>query len=121
LSLCFTKLHITRLNPRDGCFAEGVELSLSEVFTKLQLPAKPDLLIRTSGINQTFNFLVLQMAETPIAVVDEQWPELSLRELARMLITHPLRRSLGQHLKRPSVAFSLPFGKMRKLPNLAGK
>jgi undecaprenyl diphosphate synthase len=40
------------------------------------------------------NFLLLQCGETPIAVVDELWPELTLVKLARILVRYQLRNSL---------------------------
>jgi ditrans,polycis-polyprenyl diphosphate synthase len=83
---------------RDRCFAEGVDPSLPEVFGRLDLPKRPDLLIRTSGVNRMSNFLLLQCADTPIAVVDELWPELKLTTLARILIRWQLRRSLPESI-----------------------
>jgi undecaprenyl pyrophosphate synthase len=40
------------------------------------------------------NFLLLQCAETPIAVVDVLWPELTLYHVAKVLIKCQLRRWL---------------------------
>jgi ditrans,polycis-polyprenyl diphosphate synthase len=79
---------------RDQCRAEGAELTLSEVFARLDLPLKPDLLIRTSGVNRMSNFLLLQCAETPIAIVESLWPELTLFELGKILVRYQLRKSL---------------------------
>jgi ditrans,polycis-polyprenyl diphosphate synthase len=79
---------------RDLCRSDGVDVSYHEVFNRLDLPKKPDLLIRTSGVNRMSNFLLLQCAETPIAIVDSLWPELTLFELGKILLRYQLRKSL---------------------------
>jgi ditrans,polycis-polyprenyl diphosphate synthase len=79
---------------RDLCLLDNAEPSIDEVFARLDLPRRPDLLIRTSGVNRMSNFLLLQCAETPIAVVDALWPELTLYQIAKVLIKYQLRRLL---------------------------
>jgi ditrans,polycis-polyprenyl diphosphate synthase len=97
LNLCVSYTsHDEIESARDRCFSEGVEPSLPEVFDRLELPKRPDLLIRTSGVKRMSNFLLLQCADTPIAVVDELWPELALATLARVLLRYQLRRSLPE-------------------------
>ena len=79
---------------RDACFGDGVEPTIEEVFGRLELPRKPDLLIRTSGVYRMSNFLLMQCAETPIIVVDKLWPELTILDLAWIMIKYQLRESL---------------------------
>ena len=83
---------------RDACFEAGIEPSIDEVFERLELNKKPDLLIRTSGVHRMSNFLLMQCGETPIVVVDKLWPELTVWDLAMVMIKYQLRHSLPLHL-----------------------
>ena len=79
---------------RDACFQDKVEPTWEEVFRRLELPRKPDLLIRTSGVQRMSNFLLMQCAETPIIVVEKLWPELNIWDLAKIMIRYQLRHAL---------------------------
>lgn len=52
----------------------------------------PDLLIRTSGEMRVSNFLLWQIAYTEIYVTDTLWPEFSLEEFDKALITYQKRQ-----------------------------
>jgi ditrans,polycis-polyprenyl diphosphate synthase len=83
---------------RDRCKKENGDMTLDSVFQKLDLPCRPDLLIRTSGVWRMSNFLLMQCAETPIAVVDSLWPELSAWDLVKILLKYQLRKVLPYHI-----------------------
>lgn len=93
ICVCYTS-HDEIERARDSCLEQNITPTLDDVFQRLELPNKPDLLIRTSGVKRMSNFLLMQCAETPIVVVDKLWPELSVYDFAKMIIKFQLRKSL---------------------------
>ena len=87
---CYTS-HDEIEHARDKCFEDGADPTYDEVFSRLQLPKKPDLLIRTSGVSRMSNFLLMQCSNTPIYITDQLWPELSFFTLFKILISYQLR------------------------------
>jgi undecaprenyl diphosphate synthase len=83
---------------RDRCKEDNCGMSWDDVFQRLDLPCSPDLLIRTSGVWRMSNFLLMQCADTPIAVVETLWPELSAWDLVKILLKYQLRRVLPFHI-----------------------
>lgn len=79
---------------RDDCLAKNIEPTYENVFSHLELPSKPDLLIRTSGVYRMSNFLLMQCANTPIVVTEKLWPEISFYDFVKILIQFQIRNYL---------------------------
>ncbi|OHT11879.1 undecaprenyl diphosphate synthase family protein [Tritrichomonas foetus] len=93
ICVCYTA-HDEIERARDKCLSENVKPTYNEVFNRLDLPCKPDLLIRTSGVNRMSNFLLMQCSDTPIVITDILWPELTVLEMAKILLKYQLRNYL---------------------------
>ena len=93
ICVCYTS-HDEIERARDKCFQENIQPSYDQVFKHLDLPSKPDLLIRTSGVNRMSNFLLMQCRETPIFITDVLWPEITAFDIAKMLLRYQLRNYL---------------------------
>lgn len=93
ICVCYTS-HDEIERARDQCIQNHISPTKEEVFKRLDLPHKPDLLIRTSGVNRMSNFLLMQCEETPIVISDFLWPEITIFEIARILLQYQLRNYL---------------------------
>jgi len=87
---CYTS-HDEIETARDICLENGLVPSYCNVFSNLALPSKPDLMIRTSGVNRLSNFLLLQSENTPIYITDKLWPDLSPFDIAYIFLKYQLR------------------------------
>lgn len=65
-------------------FEDINEAMLSKYMTTKDLP-DPDILIRTSGEFRISNFLLWQLAYTELFFVDKLWPQLTQKDLRRIL------------------------------------
>ena len=90
---CYTS-HDEIEHARDKCIAQHIDLSWDNVFANLELPSKPDLLIRTSGVLRMSNYMLMQCAETPIVVCSALWPELTLFDFFCILLRFQCRNLL---------------------------
>ena len=93
ICVCYTS-HDEIERARDKCFQENITPSYQAVFDRLDLPKKPDLLIRTSGVNRMSNFLLMQCRDTPIVISEVLWPEITAFEVAKILLRYQLRNYL---------------------------
>ena len=76
---------------RDICLEKNVNVTIDNVFENLQIPSKPNLLVRTSGAMRMSNFMLLQCANCPIIISEILWPDLSFIDLIDILLRYQLR------------------------------